>query len=111
MYLGRVVEEGPTAELLASPQHPYTAGLIATVPSLDPGAARPRPPQGEVPDAANPPAGCAYHPRCPIAAQICPDRSPSLAPVAGAPEGRRRAACHFPGTWAPERPGNGAVVS
>jgi oligopeptide/dipeptide ABC transporter ATP-binding protein len=111
MYLGRVVEEGPTAELLASPQHPYTAGLIATVPSLDPGAARPRPPLGEVPDAANPPGGCAYHPRCPIAAQICRDRAPNLAPVTGDPGSGRRAACHFPGVWAPPPPGNGGVVS
>jgi len=111
MYLGRVVEEGPTRELLAAPQHPYTAGLIATVPSLDPRAARPRPPLGEIPDAANPPAGCAYHPRCPIAAQICRDHSPPLAPVAGAPGSRRVAACHFPGVWAPSAPANGEVVS
>jgi len=111
MYLGRVVEEGPTRELLAFPQHPYTAGLIATVPSLDPTAARPRPPQGEIPDAANPPTGCAYHPRCPIAAQVCRERAPTLDPVAGGPGQLRQAACHFPGTWAPPASGNGGVVS
>ncbi len=111
MYLGRVVEEGRTRDVLAAPQHPYTAGLIATVPSLDPQAARPRPPQGEVPDAASPPSGCAYHPRCPIAAAVCSERAPELAPVAGATESGRRVACHFPGSWAPSAPGNGPVVS
>jgi peptide/nickel transport system ATP-binding protein len=67
LYLGRVVETGPAAEVYAAPQHPYTRALLEAVPSPDPADRNPdrRLPSGEVPDAVNPPAGCRFHPRCP----------------------------------------------
>ena len=66
MYLGEIVESGPTEAVLVDPQHPYTQALVASVPTPDPHA----PPRdvtlsGDVPDAANPPGGCSFHPRCP----------------------------------------------
>jgi oligopeptide transport system ATP-binding protein len=67
MYAGRVVEAGRTADVLAAPRHPYTAGLLASIPRLaPPGAARMpvKPIPGQPPDLRRPPAGCAFHPRC-----------------------------------------------
>jgi oligopeptide/dipeptide ABC transporter ATP-binding protein len=68
MYLGRIVEIGPTTEIFDNPRHPYTRALLQAVPDPDPsrGVARDLP-RGEVPDAARPPAGCPFHPRCPSA--------------------------------------------
>jgi peptide/nickel transport system ATP-binding protein len=72
MYLGRVVEIGPTEEIFAHPRHPYTKALLAAIPEPDPDAAVRRDlPRGEIPDAAEPPLGCAFHPRCPEAVQEC----------------------------------------
>lgn len=72
MYLGRIVEIGPTEQIFAEPAHPYTRALLAAVPEPDPARAVPRElPRGEVPDAADPPAGCAFHPRCPHAFAPC----------------------------------------
>jgi oligopeptide transport system ATP-binding protein len=93
LYAGRVVESGPTASLLATPRHPYSAGLLAARPRLDllPG----RPLQvipGQPPDPARLPAGCAFAPRCPTAAPDCGTR-PELRPL---DEPGRRCACHFP---------------
>lgn len=72
MYLGRIVETGPTEEIFAHPKHPYTQALLAAVPDIshrrDDEIELPR---GEVPDAANPPAGCPFHPRCPQAFERC----------------------------------------
>lgn len=72
MYLGRVIEIGPTEEIFANPRHPYTQALLRAVPDPDPsrGVARDLP-RGEVPDAAHPPAGCPFHPRCPKAFAPC----------------------------------------
>jgi peptide/nickel transport system ATP-binding protein len=72
MYLGRIVEIGPAAEIFANPRHPYTEALLRAVPEPDPHRAVPRDlPRGEVPDAVRPPAGCAFHPRCPRAFAPC----------------------------------------
>jgi peptide/nickel transport system ATP-binding protein len=72
MYLGRVVEVGPAAEIFAHPRHPYTKALLKAIPEPDPERMVPRDlPRGEIPDAAEPPLGCAFHPRCPEATPIC----------------------------------------
>jgi peptide/nickel transport system ATP-binding protein len=72
MYLGRIVEIGPTAEIFANPRHPYTKSLMQAIPEPDPDKALPRDlPRGEIPDAASPPLGCSFHPRCPEAFDMC----------------------------------------
>jgi peptide/nickel transport system ATP-binding protein len=72
MYLGKVVEIGPTAEIFAEPRHPYTQALLKAIPDVDPSKQVPRDlPRGEIPDAAHPPHGCAFHPRCPVARTEC----------------------------------------
>ncbi len=72
MYLGRVVEIGPTEEIFANPRHPYTKALLRAIPDPDPDRQVTRDlPRGEIPDAADPPLGCAFHPRCPEATHEC----------------------------------------
>jgi peptide/nickel transport system ATP-binding protein len=72
MYLGRIVEIGPAAEIYANPKHPYTVALLRTIPEPDPRRSVPRDlPRGEVPDAVMPPLGCSFHPRCPRAFEVC----------------------------------------
>ncbi|RYE79942.1 MAG: ABC transporter ATP-binding protein [Myxococcales bacterium] len=72
MYLGRIVEIGPTDEVFANPKHPYTKALLQAIPEPDPTRMVPRDlPRGEIPDAAAPPLGCAFHPRCPVARAEC----------------------------------------
>jgi peptide/nickel transport system ATP-binding protein len=72
MYLGKIVETGPTAEIFENPRHPYTKALLRAVPDPDPSRGMARDlPRGEVPDAAHPPAGCPFHPRCPEAFGPC----------------------------------------
>jgi oligopeptide/dipeptide ABC transporter ATP-binding protein len=72
MYLGRIVEIGPAASIFADPKHPYTQSLLAAIPEPDPTLTRVRVlPRGEIPDAAMPPLGCAFHPRCPAAFAPC----------------------------------------
>lgn len=72
MYLGRIVEVGPTEEIFADPKHPYTRSLLKAVPDPDPSRTVARDlPRGEIPDAAAPPHGCAFHPRCPAAFGPC----------------------------------------
>ena len=72
MYLGRIVEIGDTAEIFANPRHPYTASLLKAIPDPDPARTIPRDlPRGEIPDAAQPPLGCRFHPRCPRAFEVC----------------------------------------
>jgi peptide/nickel transport system ATP-binding protein len=112
MYLGRVVEHGPTADVLADPQHPYTRDLLAAVPDAVHGqdrAADPAPPaaaDAEPADPHHPPTGCHYHPRCPIgplvrpANEICRTESPST-------DHRHHATCHFAATAAEPVPAAG----
>jgi peptide/nickel transport system ATP-binding protein len=91
MYLGRVVESGPTAELYAKPNHPYTAALIGEVPRID---ARHRsyvPIRGEIPSPLSPPTGCHFHPRCPHAFARCAEEVPALRAIAPG----RVSACHL----------------
>jgi len=83
MYLGRIVELGPTAELMAAPQHPYTQALLSVVPSV---ARRKRERivlQGETPNPADIPVGCRFHPRCPLADAGCKTVDPQLERKAG----------------------------
>jgi oligopeptide/dipeptide ABC transporter ATP-binding protein len=91
LYLGRVVESGPTSELLSVPAHPYTQALRSAVPEIDMAARRSRlvlP--GEPPDAASPPPGCVFHPRCPLAIGRCSTEVPALREVRPG----RQVACH-----------------
>jgi peptide/nickel transport system ATP-binding protein len=82
MYLGKVVEIGPTEEIFANPRHPYTKALLAAIPEPDPERMMPRSlPRGEIPDAAEPPLGCSFHPRCPEAVAECGWESRDLRPL------------------------------
>ncbi len=72
MYLGRIVEIGPTAEVLTNPQHPYTKALLSVVPVPNPRLRKPRMIlQGETPNPIDIPPGCRFHPRCPVAIEAC----------------------------------------
>jgi oligopeptide/dipeptide ABC transporter ATP-binding protein len=92
MYLGRVVELGPAGTTLASPLHPYTRALLAAEPKPVPGRVPAEVPRGEVPIPWEPPPGCAFHPRCPRASELCRRRAPPLLPAG---EGQA-VACHHP---------------
>lgn len=90
MYLGRIVEVGPTEEIFANPRHPYTQALLSAIPDPDPSRVVDRElPRGEIPDAADPPLGCAFHPRCPQATPICGWESRDLRTVVEAHWTRR----------------------
>jgi peptide/nickel transport system ATP-binding protein len=83
MYLGRIVEMGDAARVYAAPRHPYTQGLLASVPKLMLGgneAIRFAPIAGELPSPLSPPTGCAFHPRCPKATEVCRVERPPLSP-------------------------------
>jgi oligopeptide/dipeptide ABC transporter ATP-binding protein len=99
MYLGRIVETAPTAELFTNPRHPYTQGLLKAVPRLVPGRASQAPAMvGDPPSPIDPPTGCRFHPRCPIAQQVCSEHDPALAAGNDEPH---LAACHFAWTAPP----------
>jgi len=94
LYLGKVVEQAPAQRLFAAPQHPYTVSLLAAVPVPEPGAGPGRAvAAGEPPSPVDPPPGCPFHPRCPIARPRCAVDPPPLSPVLPG----HLAACHFPG--------------
>ena len=81
MYAGRLVEEGATAELLRTPRHPYTAHLVASLPRI--GDTTPKASlSGAPPDLADPPSGCRFHPRCPLAMDICRREKPPMRTMA-----------------------------
>ena len=92
LYLGRLVEEAEPETLFANPRHPYTQMLLAAAPSIDTIGREITPPQGEIPDPINPPPGCAFHPRCPIAVARCRSERPALRDI-----GTTRVACHLAG--------------
>jgi dipeptide transport system ATP-binding protein len=79
IYLGRAVETAPVAALFTNPQHPYTQALLSATPSADPARRRKRIVlSGELPSPINPPTGCAFHPRCPVAIARCKTERPTL---------------------------------
>ena len=92
MYLGKIVEEASADDLYGRPRHPYTEALLKAIPASHPQVEHTRQPlQGNVPDPANPPTGCNFHPRCPYATERCAREEPELQPVANS---RQMAACH-----------------
>lgn len=90
LYLGRLVEEAAPEALFSSPKHPYTQMLLDAAPRMDAFGREVPPPTGEIPDPIDPPSGCAFHPRCPIAKDICRQERPKLRQI-----GPACAACHF----------------
>ncbi len=79
MYLGRPVEQGASEEIFSNPRHPYSRALLSATPIADPTRPRERIRlQGELPSPINPPSGCAFHPRCPLAFDPCPGNRPDL---------------------------------
>ncbi len=96
MYLGKLVEVGPAWDVYSAPIHPYTRGLIDTVPVADPKLERAKGNEGvrgELPSAVAPPSGCRFRTRCPRAQDVCAAEEPPLRPFTGA---GHKAACHFP---------------
>jgi peptide/nickel transport system ATP-binding protein len=81
MYLGRLAEVAPSKTLFAMPRHPYTRMLLDTIPDLDMTGRQRTPVAGEVPNPINPPSGCAFHPRCPFAADRCRKERPEPKPT------------------------------
>jgi len=96
MYLGKLVEVGPASSVYSAPVHPYTKGLIDTVPVADPSLERSKTREGvrgELPSAVAPPSGCRFRTRCPFAQDLCSLEEPPLRPFTAS---GHRAACHFP---------------
>ena len=90
MYAGAIVEEAPTARLFEAPRHPYTRGLLDAVPDLAHPGRLPRGIPGTIPSLRDPPPGCRFHPRCPIAMAVCRHEKPVLRAVGPG----HRVACH-----------------
>jgi peptide/nickel transport system ATP-binding protein len=89
MYLGRIAELAPAESLFRRPRHPYTRALMEAIPDLDMTGRARIPVGGEVPSPINPPTGCAFHPRCPLAGPRCKAERPELKPA-----GDAMVACH-----------------
>jgi oligopeptide/dipeptide ABC transporter ATP-binding protein len=95
MYLGKIVELASADALYKNPKHPYTQALLSAVPQPDPQAHKTRIVlEGEVPSPIDPPPGCAFHPRCPLASEICRQETPPLIEHAGCEPGHT-VACHY----------------
>nr|WP_272490889.1 oligopeptide/dipeptide ABC transporter ATP-binding protein [Mesobacterium pallidum] len=92
MYLGKLVEVGPAEEVYTRPRHPYTRALIDAVPKAEADSKKAYTISGDLPSAANPPSGCRFRTRCPLAQDICAREVPQL----DRQEGAQRVACHFP---------------
>ncbi|MDT4833068.1 putative D,D-dipeptide transport ATP-binding protein DdpF [compost metagenome] len=90
MYLGRVVEQAPADQLFDAPRHPYTRMLLDTIPDLDNPRRDREPMGGEVPNPIQPPSGCTFHPRCPMAREQCKTEAPAAVSVGGG----RQVRCH-----------------
>jgi peptide/nickel transport system ATP-binding protein len=96
MYLGKLVEVGPAADVYERPRHPYTRGLIDTIPVADPWAGKGKDGEGikgELPSALDPPSGCRFRTRCPIARDVCATEEPAMRAFG---TNGHQAACHFP---------------
>jgi peptide/nickel transport system ATP-binding protein/oligopeptide transport system ATP-binding protein len=92
MYVGKLVEVGTSQQICVNPKHPYTQALLSAVPVPDPAARKHRIVlRGDVPTPINPPSGCRFHPRCPIAVDRCKTEEPPLRPL----EDGRQVACHL----------------
>jgi peptide/nickel transport system ATP-binding protein len=94
MYLGKIMEMGTAEEIVYEPLHPYTKALISAVPVPDPKSRRTRSIlKGEIPSPINPPSGCRFHTRCPVADEICREKEPELVKVGN----EHYVACHTSG--------------
>jgi len=91
MYLGRLVERAPKPVLFSQPRHPYTRMLLDAIPDIAMTGRSRTPVQGEVPNPLNPPTGCAFHPRCPLANARCAAERPQMRVVDAA---GTQVACH-----------------
>jgi len=93
MYLGKIVETGESKEIYETPLHPYTKALLSSIPVPEPGKGGTKkvPLKGDMPSPINPPSGCAFHPRCPVAVQKCREEVPSLEEVVKG----HSASCHL----------------
>jgi peptide/nickel transport system ATP-binding protein len=94
MYAGSLVEVGPTADVFARPRHPYTWLLLSSTPSITGPRRQLAPLRGEPPNLLDPPSGCRFHPRCPLATAECVTRTPPLRPIAGS-TGQQVACWHW----------------
>ena len=95
MYLGKIVEQAPAAEIYGNAKHPYTKMLIAAIP--DPDCFEPKVfdrPIGEIPSPIELPSGCSFHTRCPMATDLCRKQQPSLETKSGAKQSHK-VACHY----------------
>ena len=104
MYCGKIVEEAPTAELIRAPRHPYTKGLLGSIPRIT-GVRTPRLPQipGMAPHLFDLPKGCSFAPRCGYATERCREEVPAMRELSAG----RRAACHNPVSTEKRTAGNG----
>jgi peptide/nickel transport system ATP-binding protein len=113
MYLGRIVETGPSEQIFSAPRHPYTKALLASIPSLDPERRGAKPiALGDVPSPEHPPSGCHYHPRCTVRLAQCSRVDP---PVVQFPDGMCRCVLASPenesGSRASAAPANAGSAS